>query len=126
MAGISGSAAEYAAEVDLDVLLEHQQDRIRYKEISRFPRIDRDLAVLVDREQPVAQLLELIAETGGELLRDVRVFDVYQGEPVPEDKKSVAFSLQFQGQRTLQEKEINDIMEVIVTRLRQTVGAEVR
>lgn len=122
---ISGSRV-YAAEVDLDVLLEHQQDRIRYKEISRFPRIDRDLAVLVDREQPVAQLLELIAETGGELLRDVRVFDVYQGEPVPEDKKSVAFSLQFQGQRTLQEKEINDIMEVIVTRLRQTVGAEVR
>lgn len=74
----------------------------------------------------MAQLVELITKAGGDLLQDVRVFDVYQGKPVPEDKKSVAFSLQFQGQRTLQEKEINDIMEQIITRLKEAVGAEIR
>lgn len=121
-----GGSRVYAAEVDLEVLLAHQKQQIRYKEISRFPRVDRDLAVLIGREQPVAQLVELITKAGGDLLQDVRVFDVYQGKPVPEDKKSVAFSLQFQGQRTLQEKEINDIMEQIITRLKEAVGAEIR
>ena len=64
-----GGSRVYAAEVDLEVLLAHQKQQIRYKEISRFPRVDRDLAVLIGREQPVAQLVELITKAGGDLLR---------------------------------------------------------
>lgn len=116
----------YAAEVDLELLMEHARGVIRYQEISRFPRVDRDLALLVKREQPVADLLRAINLEGGELLHEVAVFDVYQGPQVPEDKKSVAFSLKFQGNRTLKEEEVNEIMDRIVASLRNRFGAEIR
>jgi phenylalanyl-tRNA synthetase beta chain len=116
----------YAAEVDLEVLLEHDTGLASYREISRYPRIDRDLAILVDRERPAADILEAIKHQGGELLQEAAVFDVYQGKQVPEGKKSVAFSLQFQANRTLKEAEVNEIMERIIASLRERFGAEIR
>jgi phenylalanyl-tRNA synthetase beta chain len=120
------SGRVYAAEVDLELLAEHDPGLARYQEISRFPRIDRDLAVLIAREQPVAELLQAISEEGGEFLQEAAVFDVYQGKQVPEDKKSVAFSLKFQANRTLKEDEVNAIIERIVASLRTRFGAEIR
>jgi phenylalanyl-tRNA synthetase beta chain len=120
------SGRVYAAEVDLELLAEQDPGLARYQEISRFPRIDRDLAVLIAREQPVAELLQAISEEGGEFLQEAAVFDVYQGKQVPEDKKSVAFSLKFQANRTLKEDEVNAIIERIVASLRTRFGAEIR
>ncbi|MGI6147861.1 MAG: phenylalanine--tRNA ligase subunit beta [Firmicutes bacterium] len=120
------SGRVYAAEVDLEVLLEHDTGLASYREISRYPRIDRDLAILVDRERPAADILEAIKHQGGELLQEAAVFDVYQGKQVPEGKKSVAFSLQFQANRTLKEAEVNEIMERIIASLRERFGAEIR
>ena len=120
------SGRVYAAEIDLELLTAQDPGLVRYKEISRYPRADRDLAVLVARDQLVAELVQAIREEGTELLQEVAVFDVYQGTQVPPDRKSVAFALKFQGNRTLKEEEVNAIMERIIAQLRTRFGAEVR
>ena len=83
------SGRVYAAEVDLELLAEHDPGLARYQEISRFPRIDRDLAVLIAREQPVAELLQAISEEGGEFLQEAAVFDVYQGKQSQRTKRAL-------------------------------------
>lgn len=116
----------YAAELSLEQLLPFFKLVPAFQALPRFPAVDRDLAVVVEDEQPVGDLLLALRELAGELLQEVSVFDVYAGQPIPAGKKSVAFSFRFQGERTLKDEEINAIMERCVEGLRQRFGAEIR
>lgn len=98
-----------------------------FSEISKFPEIRRDLALLVDRHIPSQEIRDTIVNSGGEWLRHVNLFDVYLGEGVPENKKSVAFALILQhATRTLRDEEVAETVDRIVGTLKQTLGIELR
>ncbi len=109
----------YVAELNWSALQEAAaaRPRIRYAPVSRFPAVARDLAVVVEAGQPVGPLLTSAQRAGGPLLRAVRLFDIYTGPGVPEGRKSVALSLRFAADRTLQDAEVDEAMQRILAAL---------
>ena len=97
-----------------------------YRPVERHPVVDRDIALVVGREEPAGAILETIRRTGGRLLQHVRLFDLYEGEHVDPDKKSVAFALRFGANRTLTDREVNKRMTRIVHALEKEHGASLR
>ena len=118
----------FFAELNWDVLaaLVAARPPVRYEPISRHPAADRDLAVTVARDAAVGPMLGTIRAAGGELLRSVRVFDLYAGDRIEADKKSVAFALRFGAERTLTDEVVDDRVRAIVRRLEAEHGAELR
>jgi len=95
--------------------------------ISRFPAVTQDLALIVDEVVPAARVYELIRQTGGELLRQAVLFDVYRGEQIPAGKVSLAYALTYQAtDRTLTDEEVARVQQRIVRRLEEKVGASLR
>jgi phenylalanyl-tRNA synthetase beta chain len=97
-----------------------------YAPVSRFPVVDRDLAILVHANQPVGPMQATIREAGGNLLRRVDVFDVYEGEGIDEDAKSVAFTLRFGADRTLTDEEVDEHIDAITNALHRAHDATLR
>ena len=117
----------YVFEINLDSLLSIKSGKMKYKEISKYPSIKKDLAMVVENNISSMQIEKEIKKAGGSLLRNIEVFDVYQGEQVGKDKKSIAYSLTFEAQeRTLTDEEINQTLEIIIERLEKEVNAELR
>ncbi|MGH2537130.1 MAG: phenylalanine--tRNA ligase subunit beta [Candidatus Promineifilaceae bacterium] len=116
-----------AAELDLEALLAHLGDRPEVEPTPLFPAVREDIAVLVDAGVPAAEVSAAIREAGGFLLRDVSLFDVYQGGAIPAGKKSLAYHLTFQSpQRTLNDKEVRRNRERIGQKLERAFGASLR
>ncbi len=98
-----------------------------YHEISRFPQVRRDLAVVLDESVALSSLTERVTFTASSLLRDLRVFDVYRGPGVEAGRKSVALGLIFQDiSRTLTEDDVAGIMAAVVADLRVSLNAKIR
>ena len=117
----------YILEIDLDKLLAKKVGKMKYKEISKFPNIKKDLAILVDKNITAQEIGMKIKKSAGSLLECYEVFDVYTGKGIAEDKKSIAFSLTFGKQdRTLTDEEINTVMEKVITSLEKDLKAELR
>ena len=88
---------------------------MKFKEISKFPTIKKDIAILVSKEMTSKDVETLIKKKAGKLLLDIKVFDVYEGKNIDEDKRSIAYSLTFgTPDRTLNDDEINSILEGII------------
>jgi phenylalanyl-tRNA synthetase beta chain len=116
-----------AAELNLDALLGLVPPAWFIEPISPYPAVLQDLAVVVDQEVPAAAVQDLIVDAGGFLLKTVTLFDVYQGEPVPEGKKSLAYALAFQApDKTLRDEIVAKQVQRIVQRLNNELGAELR
>ena len=99
----------------------------KYSKYSKFPIAQRDLAFLVDEQVPVSVILELAKEKAGKNLKEINLFDVYQGKGIPENKKSIAFSLFWQSMKgTLTDEEVDLIVEDISKYLSKEVKAELR
>lgn len=115
------------AEFRLGPFLQHVGAR-RYEPLSRFPAVRQDIAVVVDEEVPAVRVAEVIRQAGGSLLREVALFDVYRGGPLPEGKRSLAYRLTFQAMdRVLVEDEVNRLREKkIVPALERELGATIR
>jgi phenylalanyl-tRNA synthetase beta chain len=115
------------AELDAGVLAEYVSRRVAYAEIPRFPPIHRDLAFTVPEGTPVGAMRAAIVELGEGLVERVVLFDVFAGPPVPEGKKSVAFSLDLRAsERTLTDEEAETAVRAIAAGLRGRFGAELR
>lgn len=113
-------------ELQLERLLALRQPR-RYQRISRFPAVLEDLALVVDADLPAYTVEETIRTAGGALLRAVSLFDVYQGEPIPDGKKSLAYALTFQADdRSLTEEEVRQLYQGIQQHAATAFGAEPR
>lgn len=98
-----------------------------FTELSRFPEVRRDLAVLVDRQLPAESVFAVVREAAGECLRDLRLFDVYQGKGIDPQRKSLALGLTFQhSSRTLTEDEINAAVDAVVNLLASRFEATLR
>lgn len=115
------------AEFDLDAILAHTDERFIVKPISRFPVIVQDIALIVEESVEAARVEALIGQTGGALLNNVRLFDVYRGAPLPSGKKSLAYTLTFQAlDHVLSDSEAGRLRDKIVRRLEREAGAELR
>jgi phenylalanyl-tRNA synthetase beta chain len=116
-----------AGEFDIDAILKSVPERYAYTPVPRFPSALRDIAVTVDEEVSAEQLLTEIRAAGGDLLRDVRLFDLYRGESIPAGKKSLAYALIYQADdRTLVDKEVDKAHKKIEDRLKHVLKAQIR
>jgi phenylalanyl-tRNA synthetase beta chain len=98
-----------------------------YAEVSKFPPVIRDLAIVVDQDVALQTLLDGIKGQVSGLVQDVQLFDVYVGKGVPENKKSLAFRIVMQDtQRTLQDSEVDAAMQQLVSCFEQAFGAQLR
>ncbi|MHB8814458.1 MAG: phenylalanine--tRNA ligase subunit beta [Steroidobacteraceae bacterium] len=112
---------------ELDVEAALAVERPAYREVSRFPQVRRDLAVVLDESVALSSLTERVTLTASSLLRDLRVFDVYRGSGVEAGRKSVALGLIFQDiSRTLTEDDVAGIMAAVVADLRVSLNAKIR
>ncbi|MCL6587798.1 MAG: phenylalanine--tRNA ligase subunit beta [Anoxybacillus sp.] len=117
----------YVFDLDLEALLNAEVDDIRYTAIPRFPSITRDIALVVDEHVVAGELQKAIIAAGGELLKDVSIFDVYKGDRLPEGKKSIAFSLRYYDpERTLTDEEVTNVHEQVIKAVEQQFGATLR
>ncbi|MCB8818479.1 phenylalanine--tRNA ligase subunit beta [Desulfosporosinus shakirovi] len=114
-------------ELELSTLFKRIRHTVRAHSIPRFPAILRDLAVVVTVETSAEAVMAKIRKLGGDLLQQVEIFDVYTGKPIPEDHKSLAFSLRYQSiERTLTDEEVNLLNSRILEGIQQDFGAERR
>lgn len=117
----------YAAEINLSDLFACVDTGIKFKPLPKFPAAERDIAVLVDKTTAVGDLHATIAKASGALLDSVKLFDVYEGDRIPEDKKSVAFAISFRApDRSLTNEEINKVFNKIVKDLQYKNNAQLR
>ena len=101
--------------------------QIKFKEISKFQPVRRDFALLLDQNIPFAEIRDIAFRTEKNLLQDVNLFDVYQGENLPEGKKSYAVSFTLQDQKkTLTDKQIDKIMKKLQQSFEKQLNAELR
>ena len=99
----------------------------QFHELSKFPEVRRDLALLVDRDVPAQELLNAIREAAGEWLTDLKLFDVYHGKGIDPDRKSLAVGLTWQHpSRTLNDDEVSTTTQNILTSLEQRFNATLR
>ena len=111
----------------LDPLIPYIQTHRKLRPISEFPPVKEDIAFVVDENIPAAVVEALIRQTAGANLKDIHLFDVYRGDPIPPGKKSLAFSLIFQSPtKTLTDKDTAKLRKKIVGRLSREIGAELR
>lgn len=123
----SGLERVVVFELELTPLFTQMRQTVRAHSIPRFPAIQRDLAVVVVKETSAAAVMSKIRKLGGELLKQVEIFDVYTGKPISEDRKSLAFSLRYQSlERTLTDEEVNSLNSCILEGIMQEFGAEWR
>jgi phenylalanyl-tRNA synthetase beta chain len=94
--------------------------------VSEFPPLYEDIAVIVDESVPAGRIETLIRQTGGKTVTDVKLFDVYRGEQIGTGKKSLAYSLTYQSDKTMTDAEAAAIRNKIVKRLEFEVGAKLR
>ena len=117
----------YVMEINLDKLLTKKVGKMKYKEISKFPVVKKDVAVLVENNIQAQELLKTIKNSGGKLLQEAKVFDVYVGKGIEDGKKSIAFSITLGAEnRTLTDEEINLTLEKIVQGLQNKHKAVLR
>lgn len=122
----SGLKETYVMEMNLAAILDASIEALVYVPVPRFPSMSRDIALVVDRSTAAADLEAIIRQAGGTLLKDVRVFDLYEGDKMEEGKKSVAFSLQyFEPERTLTDEEVVAAHEEVLKALAEA-NAQIR
>ncbi len=115
----------FYGELYIERLLE-LSGRVKYESVSKFPAAERDLAVLVDEDVPAGKILEVAGKVAGKLAWDIRVFDLYRGDKIPQGKKSIGIRFYLQHpEHTLSEEEISELMDRVVTELKK-IGGELR
>ena len=116
-----------AFEVNLSDLAQQPRRDVHYRDVSRFPHIRRDVAVLVDATQPAGEILAALRKAAGKDCVSADLFDRYEGRGVPEGRVSLAFRLIFQrADRTLKDAEIAPAMDRVVRMLSHRFGGELR
>lgn len=125
-AGIASNV--YFADIHWDnVMKAIRKNKVEFKEISKFPAVSRDLALLLDKQVAFEDIEKIALQTEKKLLKQVELFDVYEGKNLPDGKKSYAVNFILQDeQKTLNDKQIDAIMQKLIKNLTNTLGAELR
>lgn len=120
------AAPVLVAELNWKAVVRAMDAQPGYTPASRVPVVERDLAVLVDANTPVGPLLDTMKEAGTPLVQHVELFDLYEGEGIPEDKQSVALSMRLAADHTLTDSEIDHCVTQVQTALSKQHGATLR
>ena len=112
----------YLCEINLDKLLLNKPSRMTYKDIPKFPGINKDVAFIVKKDVLAEDIINVIKKSGGKLLNKISIFDIYVGDKIDDNEKSIAFNLEFiDPTRTLEDSEVmevfNKIIESVTTKL---------
>ena len=118
----------YFADLNWDALMKAtKKNAVLFTELSKFPSVSRDLALLIDKNIEFAQIEQIARQAEKKLLKSVELFDVYEGKNLPEGKKSYAVNFILQDeQKTMGDKQIDAIMQKIITQLKNQLHAELR
>lgn len=116
----------YAVEINLDKLLAKKTSKLQFKEVSKYPTITKDLAFVVDNNVLSSEIETVIKKTGGKLLKNISLFDLYTGEKVAINEKSLAYSLTFGDDRTLTEEEVMNLFNKIIENVIEKCKARLR
>ena len=118
----------YYAEMNWTQLMKAtKKNEVLYTEISKFPAVSRDLALLVDNSVEFAQIEQIARQTEKKLLKKVELFDVYEGDKLPAGKKSYAVNFILQDEeKTMGDKQIDAIMQKLIANIKKQLGAELR
>lgn len=117
----------YLAELNLTKITKYSRNNKKYVEVPKFPAVERDIAIIVDENIEVGQIEKTIAKKAKKILEKAELFDIYRNEKLGENKKSVAYALTFRAKnKTLNDDEVNEVMENIIKELEKSLGAELR
>ena len=118
----------FFADFDWKLLMKTIRNQaVKYAEISKFPAVSRDLALLIDQNVEFARIEQIAYQTEKKLLKAVTLFDVYEGKNLPAGKKSYAVNFILQDtEKTMSEKAIDAIMQKLIQQLTKQLGAELR
>ncbi|MCT4643383.1 MAG: phenylalanine--tRNA ligase subunit beta, partial [Carboxylicivirga sp.] len=118
----------YFAEIKWDVILKKSSKKtVTYTEISKFPEVKRDLALVLDKEVKFEQVKQIAQKTEKKLLKRVSLFDVFEDKKLGENKKSYAVSFILQDEtKTLNDKQIDKIMKKMMSNYERELGAQIR
>ena len=118
----------FYADINWDnVMRAIKKNEVLYHDISKFPSVSRDLALLIDKSVEFEQIEQIARQTEKKLLKSVELFDVYEGKNLPEGKKSYAVNFILQDEtKTLNDKQIEAIMTKLINNLKQKLNAELR
>ena len=118
----------FFAEINWDALLkETSKQKVEFADIAKYPSVKRDLALLIDKKTAFAEIEQIARKSEKKLLKEVSLFDVYEGKNLPEGKKSYAVNFVLQDEeKTLNDKQIDDVMRKIQSNLERELGAQLR
>ena len=118
----------FVANFNWDLILDLIQNKnISYTPVNKFPKIRRDLSLLIDNSISFEQLQKIAKNVNSSLLKDINLFDVYSGDKLPENKKSYAISFVFEdNSKTLTDHQVDEIMNKLIEEYKKSVGAEIR
>ena len=117
----------YYAEFDAKMLLKTSRSALKYDPISKFPKVERDLALIVPEELQYAQIREMMSRTDSKILKEISIFDVYKGDQVDKGFKSYAIRMVFEDKtQTLEDKTVDKIIQKIVFRLENELKVNIR
>jgi phenylalanyl-tRNA synthetase beta chain len=114
-------------ELDFDQLVQYAPRHIAVRPLPRFPSVERDLAIVVDEAFRAQQILDWIKKLNQPLIEEVKVFDQYRGAPIPDGKKSLAYTISYRAEdRTLTDGEVNAMHQDLVSKIEEIFGAQLR
>ncbi len=117
----------YVVEFSMTKLYEKEVKPIKYKESNKYPYISKDLAFIIDRDITNDKIVETIKKSGGRLLTNIEVFDIYTGSNINENEKSVAYNLKFEDStRTLTDEEVMNVFNNIIHDVESNLNAKIR
>lgn len=116
----------YVAVLDIEILAKKASFDVKYKGVAKFPAVTRDISLVMKKSVLAGQVEEVIRQSGGKLLEDYHLFDIYEGSNIGEDEKSLAYSIRFRAKdRTLEDKDVTKVMDKILMKL-ESLGIELR
>ena len=117
----------YVFEINLDKLLQNRTSKLKAKEISKYLGMQKDVAFVVKKNITNKEIMDVIKKSGGRLLTDIQVFDLYVGDKIGCDEVSIAYNLKFEdSSKTLTEEEVMNVFNKIITDVENKLGAKVR
>jgi len=117
----------YVFEINLDKLLQNRISNIKVKEVSKYLGMEKDVAFLVKKDVTNKNIMDIVKKSGGKLLTNIEVFDVYEGDKIGNDEKSIAYKLKFEDtSKTLTEEEVMEVFNKIIKDVESKLGAKVR